>query len=80
MEKTPIDKKKTGSCFHWLPDLDVFTDIRIPESYFVETLKRQAVVNAGITFRLRSQVDGRFEVQEFCYERGHSGLCDGIDR
>ncbi len=70
MEKKPAERKKTGSRFHWLPDLDVFTDINIPESFYVETLKRQAVVNAGITFRFRNQMAGKFETQEFCYAHG----------
>ena len=70
LEKTPLDRKKTGSLFHWKPDLDVFTDIDIPVEYYLDVLKRQAVVNAGITFRFRNQVGNSFEVTEFCYEKG----------
>ena len=70
MKKEPADRKKTGSRFHWKPDLDVFTDIDIPLDYYTETLKRQAVVNAGVTFRLRDQVGGKFETQDFLYENG----------
>ena len=70
MQKQPADRKKTGSRFHWKPDLEVFTDIDIPLSYYTDTLKRQAVVNAGVTFRLRNQVGGRFEVTEFRYDNG----------
>ena len=70
MQKEPADRKKTGSKFHWKPDLDVFTDIDIPLEYYTDTLKRQAVVNAGVTFRLRDQVGGRFETTEFRYENG----------
>ena len=70
MKKEPADRKKTGSKFHWKPDLDVFTDIDIPLSYYTDTLKRQAVVNAGITFRLRNQVGGKFEMEDFCYQNG----------
>ena len=62
----PTDRgKKTGTLTRWLPDLDVFTDINIPASYFTDVLRRQAVVNAGITFRFRDQVGGKFETQEF---------------
>ncbi len=68
--KEPATRKKTGSLFRWKPDLDVFTDIDIPEAYYLDVIKRQAVVNAGITFRFRSQVDGRFETTEFKYENG----------
>ena len=70
MTKEPTDRKKTGSCFRWLPDLDVFTDINIPKEYFLDVIKRQAVVNAGVTFRFRNQAGGKFETTEFCYEHG----------
>ncbi|MBQ5566720.1 MAG: DNA topoisomerase, partial [Oscillospiraceae bacterium] len=68
----PTDRgKKTGTLTRWLPDLDVFTDINIPEEYFTETMKRQAVVNAGITFRFRNETAaGKFTTQEFLYENG----------
>lgn len=69
--KEPSDRKKTGSCFHWKPDLEVFTDINIPLAYYEDVLKRQAVVNAGVTFRLRNQVgQNKFDTVEFCYENG----------
>lgn len=70
MKKEPADRKKTGSRFRWKPDLEVFTDIDIPVDYFVDVLKRQSVVNAGVTFRFRNQVGGRFETTDFCYEHG----------
>ena len=70
LKKEPYSGKKTGSKFHWLPDLDVFTDIDIPVEYFTDVLKRQAVVNAGVTFRFRNQVGGKFEVTDFKYENG----------
>ena len=70
MGKEPTDRKKTGSKFHWKPDLDVFTDIDIPLEYYLDVMKRQAVVNAGITFRLRNQAGGKFEATDFCYENG----------
>lgn len=66
-----LDRRQTGSCFRWMPDLDVFTDINIPLEYYTDILKRQAVVNAGITFRLRNEKpDGSFEETDFCYENG----------
>ena len=68
----PTDRgRKTGTRTRWLPDLDVFTDIDIPADYYVETLRRQAVVNAGITFRFKNEVlPGHFETQDFVYEDG----------
>ena len=70
MKKEPADRKKTGSRFRWKPDLDVFTDIDIPVDYYADVMKRQAVVNAGVTFRFRSQVNGKFETTDFRYENG----------
>ena len=71
LQKEPADRKKTGSTFHWLPDLDVFTDISIPKEYFDDTLKRQAVVNAGVTFRFRNETaPGKFEQTDYLYENG----------
>ena len=71
MKVEPTDRKKTGTDIRWRPDLEVFTDIDIPVEYYRETLRRQAVVNAGVTFRLRNEVaQGKFESQDFLYENG----------
>ena len=70
MKKEPTDRKKTGSYFHWRPDREVFTDINIPVEYYMDVIRRQAVVNKGIRFRFRNQVGGKFEVTEYCYENG----------
>ena len=72
MKKEPADRKKTGSRFHWKPDLEVFTDIDIPADYYLDMIKRQAVVNAGVTFRFRNQEGGKFETTDFRYENGIS--------
>ena len=64
------EKKKTGTTIRWRPDKEVFTDIDIPTEYFDDVLHRQAVVNAGVTFRLRLEGDGGFETREYCYENG----------
>ena len=66
----PADRKKTGTTIRWKPDLEVFTDIAIPDAYFDDVLHRQAVVNAGVTFRLRLEKNGKFEVRDYCYENG----------
>ena len=73
LKKEPTDRgKKTGSTFRWKPDLEVFTDTNIPKEYFLDVMKRQAVVNAGITFRFRVQEGGKFETTDFRYENGIS--------
>ena len=71
LSKTPLSKKRTGTRTRWLPDLEVFTDIAIPAEYFTGVMKRQAVVNAGITFIFRNETaPGKFETEEFFYENG----------
>lgn len=61
----------TGTKIHWKPDLEVFTDISIGTDYLADMLRRQAIVNDGIEFLLRSEnEDGSFEEQTFCYAEG----------
>ena len=67
---TPADRKKTGTTIKWRPDLEVFTDIDIPEEFFKDIRHRQAVVNAGVTFRFRNQNGNKFDVTEYVYENG----------
>jgi len=62
--------KRTGTIIRWKPDIGVFTDIAVTTEYFKDTLKRQAVVNAGVTFRLKDQAGPKFETTEFLYENG----------
>ncbi len=72
LKKEPTDRgKKTGTTIRWKPDLEVFTDIDIPVDYYTDVLKRQAVVNAGVTFRFREETaPGKFSTTDFQYENG----------
>ena len=70
LKKTPTTKKKTGSRIRWKPDRQVFSDIDVKPEYFVDVIKKQAVVNPGITFIFRNEVGKAFETQEFYYEKG----------
>ena len=72
LQIAPADRKKTGTTIRWRPDREVFTETDIPEEYFRDVLHRQAVVNAGVRFRLRLQRGAKFETEEFCYENGIS--------
>ena len=77
----PLDKKerRTGTVIHWRPDIEVFTDINIPLDFYVETMRRQSVVNAGISFVLEHQEDdGKFTQQKFFYENGISDYISEI--
>lgn len=63
LKKEKCKYEKTGTSITWRPDLEVFTDINIPLEYFQTTLKKQAVVNAGLTFTLYDEATG----QQFKY-------------
>lgn len=61
----------TGTRIKWKPDLQVFTDIDVSVEYYQETIKRQAIVNDGITFVFKNQINSsHFETFEYCYENG----------
>lgn len=68
--KKESTSKRTGTKIRWKPDLEVFTDIRVPLDYYQDTLKRQAVVNNKLKFILRNQQGGKFETSEFLYQNG----------
>jgi len=71
LTKIPTKKKQTGTKTKWKPDLEVFTEISVPDEYFHDVLKRQAVVNPNIIFIFRSQDEiGNFNETEFIYENG----------
>lgn len=68
LTKTPAENHPSGTQIKWRPDRDVFTEIQIPLSYFQDILKKQAIVNAGLTFALFDEESGQTFV--FCYENG----------
>lgn len=71
MKKIPTTRKQTGTRIKWRPDLKVFTDIAIPYEYFDTVLKKQAIVNAGLTFVFKNEVSkDHFEKKEYYYENG----------
>ena len=72
LQKEPTKTKRTGTVIRWLPDREVFTDIHIPLDYFKDSMKRQAVVNAGVLFLLHDQRTPGGETTEFLYENGIS--------
>ena len=78
LHEEPSNRRQTGTKIKWRPDLEVFTDIDIPADYFTDVLKKQAVVNAGVTFRFVNQVDGKFQTTDFCYENGIMDYINGI--
>jgi len=68
LKKTKCNYEHTGTIQTWKPDLEVFTDIKIPVEYFRDVLRRQAVVNAGLVFEFIDEESGTTE--RFVYENG----------
>ncbi len=68
--KEKYSGRDTGTKTRWKPDLKVFTDINIPLEYYIDIIKRQAVVNDNLLFVLRDQVGNKFETYEFKYQNG----------
>ena len=77
LAKEPVRQKKTGTIQKWRPDREVFTEILIPLEYYQSVLKRQAVVNAGITFVLFDEASG--VTTNFHYPEGILGYIREID-
>ena len=64
-------RRRTGTVVEWKPDLEVFTDINITLEYFEEVLKKQAIVNSGLTLNLDYEnEDGSHTKRVYLYENG----------
>lgn len=70
LKKEPYSKKDTGTKITWKPDLEVFTDIDIQPDYFIDIMKRQAIINAGVEFAFRNQNGKAFDTTTFNYANG----------
>ena len=70
LSEEDFPKKRTGTVTRWKPDIDVFTEISIEPDYFKDILKKQAIVNAGITFEFRYETDDGMHKEEYCYPNG----------
>ena len=70
LKKEPYAKRDTGTKITWKPDLEVFTDIDIQPEYFLDIMKRQAIVNAGVEFIFRNQNGRSFDTTTFIYADG----------
>jgi len=68
LKKEKFNYESTGTIIKWKPDIEVFTDIDIHLDYFLTVLKKQAVVNAGLTFKLYDEESA--ETYIYFYENG----------
>ena len=75
LHKEPFKGRRTGRIIPWKPDDEVFTDIDVPGSYYKDVLRRQAVVNAGLTLNFTDEKEkdpatGKPWKESWCYEHG----------
>ena len=70
LQKEAFKGKRTGSVIRWKPDTEVFTDIAVPADSFKDMLRRQAVVNDGVTLVFEDKSGGDTEKYEYLYEHG----------
>ncbi len=75
--KEPTRFKRTGTIQKWKPDRDVFTDIQIPLDTFLQIIKRQAVVNSGVTFHIVDEATS--QDYTYCYPEGILGYVTELD-
>jgi DNA gyrase subunit B len=76
LRKYKKEYEKTGTRIHWLPDDEVFTMIQVKKEYFHDILKRQAIVNKGICFIFKDEIEEN-ETQYF-YPEGIVGYAKEI--
>ena len=70
LKKEPYAKKDTGTKIRFKPDIQVFTEIEAPLTYFDDVLRRQAIVNPGILFQFKNQEGRSFTTTDYVYEKG----------
>lgn len=77
LSKKKTNSKLTGTKQKFKLDKEVFTDIEISHQYFVDVLKRQSIVNAGVVFEFEDEITGTKE--EFSYPDGIKGYVDELN-
>lgn len=77
LKKEETTQTQTGTTQKWKPDKTVFTDVDIPLEMFQSTLKRQAIINAGIVYTLYDEESG--ETFEYLYPEGILGYIKELD-
>ena len=67
LKKEPVNQKQSYTYIKWKPDITVFTDINVPLEYFMNVLKKQAVVNEGLTIELDYETDDGDHIKKTFY-------------
>ena len=78
LTKEEYSGRDTGTRIKWKPDIKVFTEVDIPSSDLMDTLRRQAIVNKGLLFVFREQQGSRFIQTEFIFKDGIVEYLEGV--
>ena len=70
LQKEEFKGRRTGSVIRWKPDTEVFTDIAVAPETFQDMLRRQAVVNDGVTLVFTDKSGSETQKYEYLYEHG----------
>ncbi len=71
LSKEAFRHRHTMTKIKWKPDIAVFTDIDISEDHYRDILKKQAIVNKGLTLRFKNEISkNEFETTDYIYEDG----------
>jgi len=68
LNKEDYNGRKTGTTINWRPDREVFMDINVSLEWYQDMVKRQSIVNEGVTFLLHDEESG--ETFTYFYENG----------
>ena len=74
--KKKLKYSSTGTKIKWKPDSSVFTEIDIDDDVIRTMIKRQAIVNSGLSFVFKYENDSGFSEEKFLY---NNGLVDYIE-
>ena len=70
LSKNKVQYESTGTKIKWKPDSSVFTEISIDNEIIKSMIKRQAIINSGISFIFKIENESGFDEQIFVYENG----------
>ena len=71
LSKEAFRHRHTMTKIRWKPDIDVFTDIDISQEHYRDILKKQAIVNKGLTLRFKNEISrNEFDTTDYVYENG----------
>ncbi|MGL5767041.1 MAG: DNA gyrase subunit A [Sarcina sp.] len=68
LKKVENINNEKGTHTIWLPDNTLFTNINIPIEWICQKLKKQTIINSGLTIKIIDNYDGK--EYSYCYEEG----------